>query len=73
MKYYVMVVSRSEAGENRPNPSAFTTRDGAIQMYHSQMASAMSGTAINYIEVAVINDAGGVELVDVWSRTVAEA
>lgn len=71
MKYYVIVVSRSEAGENRPNPSAFTTRDGAIQMYHSQMSSAMAGTAINFIEVIVANDAGGIELVDVWQRATA--
>ena len=71
MRYYVFYVNKSASGEHRQD-FAFDTRDGAIQKYHDLFATAMAGTVINYVMVAIINSAGGTELIDVWERTESE-
>ncbi len=67
MRYYIFEATHSAAGENRDTWGK-DTRDEAIQLYHSRVATCMAAPTVYDVLLTVVNSAGGIEVMDHWDR-----
>lgn len=74
MRYYLFTVQHNaeKDAENRVAPKAYDTREEAIANFHSQMGNDMKNLTLDWAISLVINDVGGIEANERWTREVKE-
>ena len=70
MKYYVVSIQNFKAGSYAQSIFAYDTREEALSVYHSTLASNYVSDALSGFCVMVINGHGGTEVREYWEEPI---